>query len=207
MLRDRVMVGLLLVAALAAGCEGDGGPTEPGGGTPAGLSFTLQGAQTRPHQSSGNATVDSRGIPTFGSWAVARPDSLGGLVIAGFQPNDGATGDLFILQLSPRRTGDFTCNEHGTEGCHGRTFLGVSPQALTVAGGTWVVTAGSVSISEASDTRVKGTMSLTLKNVRGPETLTITGGTIDVAYSASTTLANGIACLARNLASGQNGQC
>jgi hypothetical protein len=207
MLRDRVAFGLVIVAALAAGCESGGGPTGPEG-TPTGLSFTLQGgAGARQHQSSGSATTDSRGIPTFGTWAVARADSLGGLVIAGFQPVDGSSGDLFILQLSPRRTGDFACNEHGTEGCHGRTFLGVNPQALTVSGGTYVVTGGSVSITEASDSRVKGTMSLTLKNVRGPETLTITGGTIDVAYSASTTLSNGIACLARNLATGQNGQC
>ncbi len=100
-------------------------PIAPGANP--GLEFTYDGARSGIYRSeAGSPATSPEGLPEFGSWSVARPDSLGGLVIAGFAPTGANEGDVFILQLDDIRVGSFEpCNVFGGGGCHGRFFVGV----------------------------------------------------------------------------------
>src|SRR5215213_1591532 len=80
-------VPMVAVALSMAACSEDGtGPQEE---TPEGLSFRYSGASSGLHASKGVAQIAANGLPAFGTWAVARPDSIGGLVIAGFEKTSG----------------------------------------------------------------------------------------------------------------------
>ncbi len=200
------MLAIALVALFVfVGC-GDDGPTDPA--EDSGLEFTYGGDRTGSYASEGVPTIGSGGLPEVGSWAIARPDSLGGMVIAAFEPGGETTGDLFILQLHPIRTGEFTpCNIYAGEGCHGRLIIGVDIEDFTVVEDWFEVTSGSVTLTEASSVRVRGTFSITLENLDETQTITVTDGVIDVPFSSDQQLSHGLACLARNLRDGTNEPC
>lgn len=173
-----------------------------------GISFRYSGAASGSHESSGTLAAGTDGLPAGGSWALARPDSLGGLVIAGFEATGPATGDLFILQLPDPEAGVHTCTLHGADGgCHGRLFLGVDLRDAAVTGGVYPVTSGTATIDELTDDWLRGAFDLTLAAPEGGEPLQVTDGAMDVEYATDVTLANGVACLARNLVEGRNERC
>lgn len=195
----------LLTAFAVVGCHSDE-PTQPA--DESGLEFTYGGDRTGSYASEGVPTIGSGGLPEVNSWAIARPDSLGGMVIAAFEPSGETTGDLFILQLHPIGTGEFTpCNIFTGEGCHGRLIIGVDIEDLTAVEDWFEIVSGSVTLSEASDTRVRGTFSVTLENQDGSQTITVDDGVIDVPFSSDQQLGHGLSCLARNLRDGTNDPC
>jgi len=200
-----VLVIALLAFFASVGC-GDDEPTEPG--EQSGLEFTYGGDRSGSYTGDGVPTIGSGGLPEVGSWAMARPDSLGGMVIAAFEPSGETTGDLFILQLHPIGTAEFTpCNIYAGEGCHGRLIIGVDIEDFTVVEEWFEITSGSVTLTEASSTRVRGTFSITLENQDGTETITVDDGVIDVPFSNDQQLSHGLSCLARNLRDGTNEPC
>jgi hypothetical protein len=194
----------LLAVFAVVGCSEDE-PTQPS--EESGLEFTYGGDRSGSYTSEGIPTIGSGGLPEVGSWAIARPDSLGGMVIAAFEPS-GTTGDLFILQLHPIGTGEFTpCNIFAGEGCHGRLIIGVDTDDFTAVEDWFEITSGSVTLSEASDTRVRGTFTITLVNLDETQTITVDDGVIDVPFSSDQQLGHGLSCLARNLKDGTNEPC
>jgi hypothetical protein len=201
-----------LAAALAltvlAGCGDDDGPAGPGSNS-SGLGFTYDGARSGSYQSDGGApTIGSDGLPEFGSWSVARPDSLGGLVIVGFQPTGSDKGDVFILQLTETRTGVFEpCGIFAGGGCHGRFFVGVDLTQLASVEEAYEITDGRVEITEITADRLKGTFEATFESQDGTRTIDVTAGVIDVPLSSDPFVGGGIACLARNLEDGTNEPC
>jgi hypothetical protein len=199
----------LVIAGLAffalGGCSDDE-PTEPA--EQSGLEFTYGGDRSGSYTGDGVPTIGSGGLPEVSSWAIARPDSLGGMVIAAFEPSGETTGDLFILQLHPIGTGEFSpCGIVGGEGCHGRLIIGVDTDDFSVVEDWFEIISGSVTLTEASSTRVRGTFSITLENQDETETITVDDGAIDVPYSSDPQLGHGLACLARNLKDGTNEPC
>ena len=198
----------LLVMGVLAGC-GEGETLLPNEGDPSGIAFHYSGTESGTHESGGDVQVGSDGLPAAGSWAIARPDSLGGLVIAGFEATGPGTGDLFILQIPDQAERAYACTLHGIDdGCHGRLFLGVSLADPAATDGVYVVVSGSVSLTELSDDRLRGSFSLGLaESGEGTATLEIDQGEMDLPYAEDVTLANGIACLARNLVEGRNERC
>jgi len=200
-----LLVIALLTAFAVVGC-GDDEVTQPA--DESGVEFTYGGDRSGSYASEGVPTIGSGGLPEVGSWAIARPDSVGGMVIAAFEPSGETTGDLFILQLHPIGTGEFSpCNINAGEGCHGRLIIGVNTDDFTVVEDWFEITSGSVTLTEVSDTRVRGTFSVTLEDLDGSQTITVDDGVIDVPFSNDQQLGHGLACLARNLRDGTNEPC
>lgn len=210
MKRIKLVASSLLIMTLpfsaAVGCDDDEA-TGPNG-TSSGLEFEYDGARSGSYQSEGMPTIAASGLPDVGSWAIARADSLGGLVIAGFEPTGQTQGDLFILQLHPLGTGEFTpCGVSGGEGCHGRFIVGVDTEDLSAVEAWYEISEGSVTLTEAGPDRVVGSFSATFTEFGGTATLTVTDGVIDVPFSQDPSLANGLRCLIENLQAGTNEPC
>lgn len=176
-----------------------------------GLEFSYAGDRSGSFGSDpGSPATTGEGLPEFGSWSVARPDSLGGLVIAGLSPANEDVADLFILQLDDIREGSFDpCGPGAGGGCHGRLFVGVVLDNLAslTFDEYFEIVDGSVSISEASATRIRGTFEATLENQDGSATITLADGVINVPFSSEVYEGGGIACLARNLQAGTTDPC
>lgn len=211
----RRLTGAMLVTLLSvSGCDDDGTVAPPE--QLPGLEFSFAGDRSGTYQSDGRLpTIAADGLPEFGSWAVARPDSLGGLVIAGFDgevggfgPLDNGLGDVFILQLDDIREGTFEpCGIFANGGCHGRFFVGVVLADLATVQDAFEITDGSVEIVEASASRIRGSFDATFTSADGTRTITVVDGVIDVPFSNNLSVANGVACLARNLVEGTNESC
>jgi len=146
---------LVAGATLAlAGC-GDsptGLMTEPGGS-----SLTLNYSDGGRYQASGTPSVDG-GQVSASTFAVAFRDSVGGVVITGFQQTDGTRGDLFVLQLTDTRTGTFgPCGAN--EECHGRIVGDFDAQTRRSTGGPYYeIVSGSVQVDQAGPDRLKGSI-------------------------------------------------
>ncbi len=208
--------GALLIALISLTACDDDETTAPSDDPLPGLEFSFAGAETGTYQSDGRVPdISANGLPAFGSWAVARPDSLGGLVIAGFDdevggfgPIDNGLGDVFILQLNEIRDGVFEpCGIFASGGCHGRFFVGVVLTDLATVEDAFEITDGRVEIIEASASRIRGSFDATFTSADGARTITVVDGVIDVPFSNDPFVANGIGCLARNLQAGTNEPC
>jgi hypothetical protein len=201
-------VALIAAGALlaTAGCNEES--TEPVENLD-GLAFSYSGALSGSYDGEGNVpAIGSNGRPEFGSWSVARPDSLGGLVIVGFDPTDTDVGDLFILQLDDIREGVWEpCGILAGGGCHGRFIVGVVLTELATAQDAFEMASGRVEITEATDTRIRGIFEATFTSGDGNRTISVTEGVIDVPFTDERSLANGLSCLARNLENGTNEPC
>ncbi|HEX2203927.1 MAG TPA: hypothetical protein VHG91_11540 [Longimicrobium sp.] len=198
---------LLALAAACALSACDGGPDDPGP-VAAGLNFTYAGARSGEHRSGGTPSLTQAGVPSFGAWAMANADSVGGVMLAGFDPTTSPEGNFFILQLRPAGTGSFDCAAGGQGGCHGRFIVGVDTGDLTAAPEGWYeVVDGSVDIAEATATRLVGSFEATLVDAETNDTIHVADGTIDVPFSASPNLSDGINCWARNVQNGTNQPC
>lgn len=207
--------GALLLALLSlTACEDE--TTAPPDDPLPGLEFSFAGADSGTYQSDGRVpNIATSGLPAFGSWSVARPDSLGGLVIAGFDgevpgfgPLDNGLGDVFILQLDEIREGVFEpCGIFASGGCHGRLFVGVVLADLATVENAYEISEGRVEIIQAGSSRIRGSFDATFTSGDGTRTITVTDGQIDVPFSSDPFVADGISCLARNLQAGTNEPC
>lgn len=177
-------VALLIAGGLAAvtGCgESSTGPTpEADDGT---LSFNWTGGG--PFAASG--APDFQGGDLSGStFALAVADSLGGVVVTGFRPEEGSVGDLFILQIGELHTGTFgPCSLFGDGRCHGRVLEDLDATAPEVSAGShWEITTGSVQLDVAGPDRVAGSFAgLVLRPLgaaEGQAERTIQDGTFDL---------------------------
>lgn len=144
----RVLLMVATAAVVLASCSEATGPDDGADGH---LSFTYGGER---FEAAGFPLV-VEGDLSAADYAVAIPDSVGGLIIASFQLDEGTRGDLFILQLTERRVG-----EHGpcqdSSPCHGRIFLGIDAANPYDAGALWTLVDGTVSIASLTADRVTG---------------------------------------------------
>jgi hypothetical protein len=152
----RKIVGLALAAgtmALFSGCGDDG--TGPGDVGAAGLFMTYVGGGG--YEASGMPSFNGNDVAA-GTFAIAFEDSIGGLAITSFEQTEGTRGNLFILQLTDRRTGTFSpCGV--TQECHGRLLEGIDADSLQVVDMAWEIAGGSVQVDDAGPTRVTGSFS------------------------------------------------
>jgi hypothetical protein len=196
---------LALAAASLAACDGGGGPVQSG--DEEGLRFRYSGRISGEYRSEGTPSLSQAGVPAFGAWAIARPDSVGGLIMVGFQPTTSPQGNLFILQTRPLGTGELACTRHGSD-CHGRFIVGVNTQDLSAVPDDWFeVVQGRVTLDEVSGTRVRGSFALRLVDTSANDTIEVTDGVIDIPFSSDPVLSHGINCWARNVQNGTNEPC
>ena len=167
---------LFFPAALAfMGCEESG--TGPDYTDFEGVSLTFEGsALWETHQSP--TFTDGQVDP--GPFTMAFPDSVGGWVIGGFLPTQSPAGDLFILQLTERRTGTFSpCSPN--EDCHGRMLEGIDPNDLEAGATYWEIVSGSVTVDGTGDGRLRGFFTdLVFQQADSEETRTATEGGFNV---------------------------
>ena len=209
----KTMIALAGLLAVVACDNGSTGPGETTGEQ--GVRFG-EGQ----HTAVGNPTQQNGSI-LHGEFAVARADSLDGIVVVSYKPQGGGYGNLFVLQ-APRRTGTYVCG-NTNEPCHGVyfTYIKNSPSSTTgliAAGDTtgtpppgdtlrfYNVTAGTLQIAQVGPDRLKGTFSITLTEIAGRDgPIVVTNGTIDVPYSNTLLTAATMSCLMRVIANGGTG--
>lgn len=154
-------------------------PTNPPPGGDEGIDLTFSDGGS--YQTEGVPQI-SGGELDAADFAIAFPDSTGGLVIATFRKTEGTRGDLFILQLVQQRTGEFDdCGLGGD--CHGRILEGIDAANLSDLEGYWEILGGRVTLEEAGPDRAVGTVEdlvLTLLN-DGTTTRIIQEGSFDLA--------------------------
>ncbi|MEW5931015.1 MAG: hypothetical protein AB1941_26425 [Gemmatimonadota bacterium] len=208
--RLRTLFPLLAALALAS-CEGGADPLVPPVGGD-GLSFIYGGAASGSYRTSGSATLRADGLPGFGQWAVARADSIGGIVVAGLEPTGGNRGNLFILQLRGRETGEYRCSYLGTGAgarkCYGTLIVGIDLNDLSKPGEYYYVDSGTVTVTSLTGDRIRGTFGVGLRALKDESRrITVTDGRIDVPYAEGMGMFNGLTCLVENLRSGRNAPC
>lgn len=172
-----------LVAGFLLACDDATGP----GDAPS-VGFDYAGAlEGRFSSEAGPPVLSVEGVPEFGEWTLAAAgDSVGGVVVSGFRVSD-ETGDLFVLQLTERRTGSFTCGI-GLE-CHGRILFGIPDHAglpPAQAERWFEITSGTVELGRAEGARLVGTFSFTARDEggTGPNELTVEDGSFDLPLEA-----------------------
>ena len=166
---------IVLIAAGGLAAAGCADPTTPTPDDTEGIQLPLAAGQ-----------FSSAGFPSFSNndveaddFAVAFPDSLGGLVIAGFQLDEGTRGDLLILQLVELRTGEaIPCGTMND--CHGRLLVGIDAANLADIDETWTLTNGSVTITHANSATVAGTFQGLVFTGDGGAQLPASGGSFEV---------------------------
>jgi hypothetical protein len=199
----RWLSGPLLWAATLGACQA-GTATDPEG-APQGIRFQSSGAVSGAYSAQGNPADDPARILSS-QFAIAMPDSVGGVVIIGYQPTDAAKGDVFILQ-APRQTQTFPCAGVESSGpCHGRMFVGVTGTDLARVERAFFITEGSLTLTQIGPDRLKGFFTATLKSQEGTSTVQVTNGTIDVRYTSAELSNGGILCLISLAGAGQ-GTC
>lgn len=131
------------------------------------------------------------------SFAAAMADSVGGLVVVGFQPTDPQHGDVFILQVRATSPGTYTCAGPLSvgEGCYGELMTGVARGDPAPPDRIFWITDGQVSLSTVG-TRVAGTLQLSLAadDTLGADTIAVSDGTFDVPMSDAS-VSGGLQCL------------
>jgi hypothetical protein len=149
---------------------------------------------------------DAAGMPTFqgievsaATFAVAFPDSVGGLVLAGFRQGEGSRGDLFILQLRGQREGHFgPCGIGGD--CYGTLLEDIDAQNLQDIGAYWTMTDGSVQVDGAGPERVSGSLAdVVLQRQDDAADRTIRDGTFDVPLLSEEETVDIMQCFLRRL--------
>ena len=182
------MPGAIALAAILALTSCDDDPTGPESDDGE-VGFAIDG-DTDGFSATGDLVFDVEGRPIL-DWAVAAdPDSVGGIAVTAFQTTGEGSGDLFVLQLRPVRTGQFSpCGPD--EECHGRLLRGWHTDYSGFD--EWFeIVSGSAQIDEIGS-RIRGTFAFTLRNEggEGPETLVIESGVLDVPIDEG---ADGLLC-------------
>ncbi|MFO7894513.1 MAG: hypothetical protein R6U63_12330 [Longimicrobiales bacterium] len=174
MTRITALVATLAFATGLVGCSDASGPGEPEGPDD-GVNFTWDGG-----------TYHAAGLPSFSgqeiepeTFAIAFPDSVGGLVVSGFERKEGTVGDLFIIQLVQRATGTFTCGVG--QNCHGRILEGVDATDLQSVQTYWEIESGTVTVDTLTDDHIVGHFDgLVLGDDGTGATRSIENGTFDL---------------------------
>jgi hypothetical protein len=142
---------------------------------------------------------DAAGTPSAGGdlldtpFAVARADSVGGIVLIGFDPR-GDVGDLFVLQ-APRSAGTFACADGGAP-CHGRFITGVTIESTAAFDRYYSVVSGSLMLTQIGPDRMRGTFDLKLADGSSPgDTLVVDAGVVDVPYVSDEVTNGALRCL------------
>jgi hypothetical protein len=171
MVRIPTLLVTIATAAALAGCSEAAGPESPGDG----LDFSWEGGA---HHAAGLPSFSGQEIEPE-TFAIAFPDSVGGLVVASFELEEGTVGDLFILQLVQRATGTFTCGLG--HDCHGRILEGIDAANLQSVETYWEIESGSVTVETLTADRVAGHFDdlLLVAGDAGP-TRTVDSGTFDL---------------------------
>lgn len=176
----RPTLSRIIVASLTAlAC---GAPSVTEGGDGEGLTFLWYGG----------ATYAATGVPGFEGgdltgdmFAVALPDSLGGVILAAFDPRDEHVGDLFVLELHDLTEGVLRpCGIDGGARCHGRVFVGIDIRTLEASGGHWEFIGGTVELWTVAPGRVAGSFDNLLLPLEGDaaEERLLTDGTFDLPW-------------------------
>lgn len=191
---SRWMWPLLVAFALTACDEGTTAPDD-GAPTPIGVDFGLAVGDFGNHHGEG---LPASGAPLAGGFAVAFPDSLGGLVVLSY---DDRSSDLFILQVSSATPGTFDCGPVTTGSpCHGRLFENVREVGEMVqVDGQLDITEGTLELREVGPDDVEGSFSASLVRTAGSgeSSLTIINGSIFVDLLEKPGESGGLACLIR----------
>lgn len=133
-----------------AGCQDS--PLEPG--TPETGTLAMSYVDGGGFQAAG-APVFSGSEVAPGPFAIAVPDSLGGVVVSAFSQTGGTRGDLFILQLGEGRQGTFSpCDMFSS--CHGRLLEDIDAADLADVGRAWEIVEGSVQVDAFSPDHIRG---------------------------------------------------
>jgi hypothetical protein len=185
----KVWKGFLLGCALLAGCDSDN-INEPD--APPGIRFDQSGARTGAYAAAGEP-ADDPGAILRSQFAAAFPDSVGGLVIIGYQPTSQGKGDLFILQ-APREAKSFECTFYSTP-CHGRLLAGVTGSDHATVERWFAIVSGSLRLNQIGPERVRGTFDVTLESQDGQSTMSVKNGTFDVRYHSRPVTDGALACL------------
>jgi hypothetical protein len=178
------------MATLAA-CDDTTGPD----GVPtSGIDFGLPAG---PGSHSAQGAVASANSPLDGEFAVAVPDSVGGLVLLSY---DGATSDLFILQIVDAEPGEHTCGPvEDAAPCHARLFENVRvDDGVVVVDGRFDLVEGVVTLQTVGPDRVVGTFEARLDRTDpdgGQDFILVENGTLGVEYVDEQLAKGGLACL------------
>lgn len=189
---SRGMGSLLVTFALTA-C-GATGPDD-GAPTPIGVDFGLAEGDFGNHHGEGQP---ASGAPLADWFAVAVPDSLGGLIVLSY---DDRSSNLFILQVSSATTGTFDCGSVTTGSpCHGRLFENVrEEEGMVQVDGQLDVTEGTLELREVGPDEVEGSFSASLVRTAGTgaSSLSVVNGSILVDLLEGPVENGDLACLIR----------
>ena len=195
---------IMLSASAALAAAGCSDPTTPPLAHESdGLQFTDQNGHRFAAVGYPSFTDGSVNASTF---AVAFPDSLGGLVISSFEVTEGTRGDLFILQLTENRTGEFAmCAD--SEPCHGRLLVGIDAENPSDVRERWELTGGSVTITSNGGGTLAGTFQnfvYTRSDDTGGRTTLVGSGSFEVPLLGEQQARGAMACF---LARAIGGSC
>lgn len=179
-MRGTRFVWALLGGLALSGCD-DGGtaPTSDTPPAPPGVDFGLAADRFGSHSAKGVPSSPEK--PLQGEFAVAVPDSLGGLVILSY--ND-ATSHLFILQVASTAEDGYQCGTVSTAPpCHARFFENVREvEGVVRVDGRLDLETGGLTLIEVREDVVLATFRGQFVRTAGAgePTFTVTDGTIDV---------------------------
>ena len=174
------LVALAAALTLAGGCDDDpSGPVDQEG-----IRFELTGDAQGSFAATDTMEVGEGELPEPGDWAIAAdPDSVGGIALSAFRGTGTDEGDLFILQLSPVRTGTFDpCGPN--EDCRGRIFVGLKTD-FSSFDAWYEVVEGTATVDEITEDRVRGSFELVLRSDggEGEGEITLEEGFFDVPFA------------------------
>ena len=187
-------ITIAATAALLGACASDE-PAGPGAEFDEGVHF----AQTSgvAHSASGSPS-GSNGSLLNAEFAVAREDSVGGIVIMSYDASAGGAGNLLVLQ-APRQATTFECAIHGTE-CHGRVISLITTEDGSIGAARYYhLSSGNLTMTEVGPERLRGTFAgtFTANDDEAPASFTAEA-TINVpyiAYSPDDPFGGSYACL------------
>lgn len=185
---------LTLAAALAilSGCKSTETTTPILTGLNGSLSFNSTGTIAGNTFSASGEMPATQAQRQASSWAAGQASVFGEFSIAAVRPHAATTHDRVGLFITRNTVGSETIETDCTMNCNGFSIRNTLANGSTnLYYQTCYLTAGTLTITEVSDTRVKGTFSGTGECTRdgaspdssAPEftVFTVTGGTFDVA--------------------------
>lgn len=181
------------VALVLAACTPDA--TQPGDDPGLGVDFGVAAGTPGAHKAQGDPA--STGDILGSEFAVALPDSVGGLVVVSY---DAESSDLFILQVQAVTAGTYACAPV-TEGppCHGRFLENVRTEGdQLLVDGQLDVIEGSIDLLTVGPDRLTATFQARLERSFGdgePVEIVVQDGTIDVPWVAQGLTDGRLTCL------------
>jgi hypothetical protein len=161
------------------------------------VSFQYSGFSTGSFTASGNATNASQTHPAFAAAIRDTTDDAEPVVaIVGFQAlENGRTSFIDLEFVEPSKPGDISLDDTcGTGTSHvgcGLALLAfnwdLTVDSAAAGEESYLVTGGTVHVSEISSTRVRGTFTAQAEDDNA-HTITVTGGSFDVPFVSSSSL-------------------